>query len=696
MLRLHFKNNESPDVDLTATRLTIGRDPKNDVVLKQDGISGFHAEIHTENDRSQLVDLGSANGSYVNGKKVSGRRKIKAWDSITLDVVDIEVVDTEGRRPTVVRPAVSAGSAAGVSATAKTSVRPAVGGLEATRAASGNKPRLVGTAGAISGKTFDIPGNVTIGRSAENDIVIEDTSVSGNHARLKPADGGWVIEDLSSTNGVYVNGSKVKRNQLKDGDRVRLGKAELRFEHPGAGAESTAVFSTEGLTGTTVTPVQSKGVPAWVYGLVGFVIVGLGAGAFLYKDKLFGDNPSGFRLQATEVWNKPLPNSRSGPATPVIADINKDKFLDVIVGDSSGAILALDGQQGKSIFEFQLSGRILAPLVTTDMNGDGVADIIATSDAGLITAVAFVDGKPKALWKSPDDLNPGQIVNRPALRDLNADGIPEVLVPTANKGLVALDGARGWELWNTAGRTRGRLQTRPLVADINRDGAIDIVTVSDTGQVLAVTPSKDRPGKSPVSPWAIDLAAVDYASPAYIRAGEQGWVIVATRNDGVVALNAANGRTAWHTRLNKNFYASPVTTDATGNGIADVVVVATNGDIHVLESATGDEIWNLALGAEVRATPALFDVNGDGFRDLIILDVPGNLYIVDMNRGRVALKLAIAPGDQLQASPVMGDLANDGLAEVVMATRNGRINTYNINRTAPRGKAIWPMFLGRD
>jgi pSer/pThr/pTyr-binding forkhead associated (FHA) protein len=71
---------------------------------------------------------------------------------------------------------------------------------------------------------------LTIGRAPECDLVLDDQNVSRRHAELRPVDGGWVVADLGSTNGVELNGRRVETAALADGDRIVLGQTELRFE----------------------------------------------------------------------------------------------------------------------------------------------------------------------------------------------------------------------------------------------------------------------------------------------------------------------------------------------------------------------------------------------------------------------------------------------------------------------------------
>jgi hypothetical protein len=70
---------------------------------------------------------------------------------------------------------------------------------------------------------------VTIGRAADNDIQVEARFVSRYHAAVMAGPNQTVIEDLGSTNGLLVNGRRVARHLLRDGDVVRVGKSRFRF-----------------------------------------------------------------------------------------------------------------------------------------------------------------------------------------------------------------------------------------------------------------------------------------------------------------------------------------------------------------------------------------------------------------------------------------------------------------------------------
>lgn len=86
--------------------------------------------------------------------------------------------------------------------------------------------------GAVPALTFRLrPGAVkTIGRAAGAEFIVDAALVSRVHCRLMAAEGSVEVVDLSSTNGTYVNGTRVDRAQLKHGDRLKVGRVELRIE----------------------------------------------------------------------------------------------------------------------------------------------------------------------------------------------------------------------------------------------------------------------------------------------------------------------------------------------------------------------------------------------------------------------------------------------------------------------------------
>jgi pSer/pThr/pTyr-binding forkhead associated (FHA) protein len=81
--------------------------------------------------------------------------------------------------------------------------------------------------------TFSLSkGELTVGRNPDRDILIENAGVSRRHATIRWADGQAVVEDAGSANGTYVNGQKITRQPLQDGDEILVLKHRLLFRMP--------------------------------------------------------------------------------------------------------------------------------------------------------------------------------------------------------------------------------------------------------------------------------------------------------------------------------------------------------------------------------------------------------------------------------------------------------------------------------
>ena len=97
--------------------------------------------------------------------------------------------------------------------------------------------QFVMRAGPTIGKVFPLEGpEITIGRESTNAIAINDVEVSRKHARMEMRGPAYVIQDLGSTNGTFVNGEKIKKATLKEGDRVLIGTSILKVVSTDPGA----------------------------------------------------------------------------------------------------------------------------------------------------------------------------------------------------------------------------------------------------------------------------------------------------------------------------------------------------------------------------------------------------------------------------------------------------------------------------
>jgi pSer/pThr/pTyr-binding forkhead associated (FHA) protein len=252
--------------------IVVGREDICDITIDDAMISSRHAKLKL-NQILSVKDIGSTNGTFVNGKQIT-ETILKAGDEIKFDKI-VFTVKGPDRPPakTAVRSVPNiAKTQVRNAAAAKTRVKPALNHSAPPHA-------LLEVVKGHSGRQiFKLKGNLlTIGRMAENDIVLTDEMVSGYHARLTCAGGIWTIEDKGSANGTLINNTKVTRKVLKSGDRLSIGQVEFCFKNPQPN-------ETAGSTKVMAPPRQykpegdftapSKKVPIWIYGIIGFGIAG--------------------------------------------------------------------------------------------------------------------------------------------------------------------------------------------------------------------------------------------------------------------------------------------------------------------------------------------------------------------------------------------------------------------------------------
>ncbi len=115
--------------------------------------------------------------------------------------------------------------------------------------------------GPNSGMTISLSGRpITLGRRQENDIVVDQTEVSRRHALIMETEVGYIVRDLNSTNGTYVNRQRLGEGDqsLKHGDQIRL-----------AGSDVTLIFRHEGSPTAKITLPDADEVPAEAISLDG-------------------------------------------------------------------------------------------------------------------------------------------------------------------------------------------------------------------------------------------------------------------------------------------------------------------------------------------------------------------------------------------------------------------------------------------
>ncbi|WP_225410895.1 FHA domain-containing protein [Stigmatella hybrida] len=281
MLKLIIEDDEGRKtvVPFVREEITIGRQEGNTIRLTERNVSRRHARLLRQNGRVVVEDLGSSNGTRINGERISGQSAIKDGDLLQIGDYDLALQNeaalaaskaspstSASTRPTLpATPALRAGSdePSDPGTEAETELEapvgetsgPAAGAdgrrhstsiirmdqVEATRSRkveeldAAQAPRLVVVSSELKGQEFScLRTEMRVGRTADNDIVIDHRSLSRTHAKIVREDNGeWRVIDMQSANGMTINGESYAQATLNAGDIIELGHVKLRFVGPG-------------------------------------------------------------------------------------------------------------------------------------------------------------------------------------------------------------------------------------------------------------------------------------------------------------------------------------------------------------------------------------------------------------------------------------------------------------------------------
>tara|TARA_B100000530_G_C15922199_1_gene473546 strand:- start:409 stop:1731 length:1323 start_codon:yes stop_codon:yes gene_type:complete len=185
----------------------VGRSHSADIILPSDNVSRRHARLYTIDGHCYIEDLGSANGVFLNGRRIHEVMEIEGTAQIRVGDYYLHVRSDETPQP-------------------EDKVHCRIRGLDH----------------AVADQVFPIKRTVNlVGRGKDCTVTIIDPSVSRIHAKLTVERSGAItLEDLKSSNGSFVNDEKIEVATLNHLDRLRIGNVELVVEFPDADEQPAA------------------------------------------------------------------------------------------------------------------------------------------------------------------------------------------------------------------------------------------------------------------------------------------------------------------------------------------------------------------------------------------------------------------------------------------------------------------------
>ncbi|WP_279252092.1 FHA domain-containing protein [Candidatus Seongchinamella marina] len=261
-----LKNMSSSEaIPLISSSVTLGRGPECEIVVDCSEASRQHAKITRRDGRLTIEDLGSTNGTTLNGQQLRKPEIIGGGDIIYIGQVYYLVVDSGasdqgtivgGRLAAIDENYVVDQFDPNVTGLRMSYPKPPGWSEDETpvdskqtnskllgvlvdqlrqQSVGADKNAAVFMIVSQSGRNTLLPlpaGKSTwdLGRATSNDLEVSDITISSVHARVNLQSNTWHVEDLNSTNGTRINGEKIDRGVLTDGDTLRLGKVDLLFK----------------------------------------------------------------------------------------------------------------------------------------------------------------------------------------------------------------------------------------------------------------------------------------------------------------------------------------------------------------------------------------------------------------------------------------------------------------------------------
>ncbi len=201
MLKIRFKDNKYNAVWLVEPKITIGRSATNALVIDDPLANDVHMEVLVDNEHLTLRNLIPTQPIIVNGQVVTGACELKPDDQITLGQVELIVIDPKREAKVIAEESAN------------------VTQLRAPKASGWS---IKAHHSALANRVFPLKDINIIGRANECDICLAAAHLSRRHAPLQIIDGMLFVKDLDSSNGTFLNGTRVAEARVKRGDELRF------------------------------------------------------------------------------------------------------------------------------------------------------------------------------------------------------------------------------------------------------------------------------------------------------------------------------------------------------------------------------------------------------------------------------------------------------------------------------------------
>jgi pSer/pThr/pTyr-binding forkhead associated (FHA) protein/tetratricopeptide (TPR) repeat protein len=431
MYKLHIRDDagKTKVVSVKRDKVTVGRQEGNTIRLTDRNVSRIHARIVRKDGQIFVEDV-SRYGTRVNGVRLKEKKVLGSDDVVAIGDYELKVEAGEKQADTVPATPKAKKSAAkkksGKKADSKrqealTTVEKSVGGVDSTsminlndiekaaRTKGSKKTRIVADVSTLVAVNTDLAGTeyrlsgaeVVIGRTDDNDVIVDHRSISRNHARIVTEKGRVTIFDLESANGLKINDEFYKQSVLRRGDVIELGHVRMRFVEAG----ETFVYRPDDwgdnpATPSTQAPVASPAAGSNKLWIVAILLLLAGGGIFAVvwsggdKPELTEtkSTPSDSTAKTTTTGAKSGDSKTTAPNTDTGSSDRAGASTDTGSSDRAGASLQAKLAKKTSLLDAKkwLEAETLCKEILNDEPANQDAkDCVAKAELEISTAQSY-------------------------------------------------------------------------------------------------------------------------------------------------------------------------------------------------------------------------------------------------------------------------------------------------------------------
>lgn len=352
------------------------------------------------------------------------------------------------------------------------------------------------------------------------------------------------------------------------------------------------------------------------------------------------------RPQAQEVAWTYTPLAGHVDVSPVTSDLDGDGHADLVVGTTGGQMVALNAR-GRELWHHTTRDAVCIPPTIADVTGDGSPAVLAVNRQGEVVCLEGRTGD--VIWSTMLPSPPQWGASCLAVGDLRGDGAVQVMIGTRDGGIVCLAGESGEREWET----RGDWATvfSPALADLDGDHRLEVLVGTEKVSLLCLDADgrekwrrSEGTGGSPFV-W---LAGPTNSARIFCGMGRR-----------LHALDAA-GRTLWSHPMNRELDSAIAIADADGDGQPEVYAVDLAGHAVSL-TLDGRLRWEAEVEERCRRSPAIVDIDGDGRAEILIAGYSRALHAFEPG-GKLKMRVPLPGPSNGTPTPIALD---DPLAVVV-------------------------------